>query len=138
MSLDCVHAEDQVIIKNVVKVIESLKKSKVFTSWSIEPPKNGYYMLYAYINEAVDYDISRAELDLITMVNPLRIVNSGVSRSNGKTKVAIKISDRNEPVLIVETEFVSLRKRMRFDTSSTPTSSAVVSSSAAATTTPSL
>ena len=112
--LDNVHKEDQVIVQNVVAAIESLKAEKILLSWTVETNIPGFYILNAYINDAVDCDFSKTELETIHDVNPLRVVGASVARVAGKMRIRVKISDRNEPLMLTETQIVAVRKRSRW------------------------
>jgi len=111
--LDNVHIEDRVIIRNVVAAIEALKMEKILLSWTVDVTQGGY-AVNAYINDAVDCELSKGELDTIHDVNPLRIISSSVARVGGKLRIKVRVSDRNEPLMLTETQVVSVRKRARW------------------------
>ena len=111
--LDNVHAEDRVIVNNVVVAIEALKVEKILLSWSCDVGP-GCYMINAYINDAADCEFSKAELETIHDVNPLRVLSAGVARTAGKLRLKVRISDRNEPLMLTETQVVAVRKRARW------------------------
>jgi hypothetical protein len=111
--LDNVHAEDQVIVRNVVAAIEALKQDKILLSWTVDS-SNGYYTVNAFINDSADCKFSKTELDTIHDVNPLRVVSASVARTGGKMRVKVRISDRNEPLMLTETQVVAVRKRARW------------------------
>jgi hypothetical protein len=111
--LDNVHAEDQVIVRNVVAAIESLKIEKILLSWAVDTNK-GYYVVNAFINDTADCEFSKAELDTIHDVNPLRVMGAAVSRINGKMRIKVKISDRDEPLMLTETQVLVVRKKARW------------------------
>jgi hypothetical protein len=111
--LDNVHAEDQVIVRNVVAAIEALKQDKILLSWTVDS-SNGYYTVNAFINDSSDCEFSKTELDTIHDVNPLRVVSASVARTGGKMRVKVRISDRNEPLMLTETQVISVRKRARW------------------------
>ncbi len=111
--LDNVHAEDRVIVRNVVAAIEALKLEKILLSWTVDAAQ-GAYTVNAYINDAVDCEFSRAELDTIHDVNPLRVLSASVARTGGKLRLRVRVSDRNEPLMLTETQIVSVRKRARW------------------------
>ena len=113
--LDNVHVEDRVIIRNVVAAIEALKLEKILLSWTVDVTQGGY-AVNAYINDSVDCEISKAELDTIHDVNPLRIIGASVARNAGKLRVKVRVSDRNEPLMLTETQVLSIRKRSRWAT----------------------
>jgi hypothetical protein len=111
--LDNVHAEDQVIIRNVVAVIELLKIEKILLSWAVDT-NQGYYTISAFINDTSDCEFSKAELDTIHDVNPLRVISAAVSRISGKMRIKVKVSDRNEPLMLTDTQVVVVRKKARW------------------------
>ena len=51
VALDNVHAEDKIIIKNVVAAIEALKPEKILLSWTVDAVM-GAYVVNAFINDA--------------------------------------------------------------------------------------
>ncbi len=113
VALDNVHAEDKFIIKNVVAAIEALKPEKILLSWTVDAAM-GAYIVSAFINDTVDCEFSRAELDTIHDVNPLRVISASVARVTGKLRLKVRVSDRNEPLMLTETQIVSVRKRARW------------------------
>jgi hypothetical protein len=111
--LDNVHAEDRVIIRNVVAAIEALKLDKILLSWTVDVAQGGY-AVNAYIADGVDCEFSKAELDTVHDVNPLRVLSASVARVGGKLKLKVRVSDRNEPLMLTETQVVAVRKRARW------------------------
>ena len=112
--LDNVHAEDRVIIRNVVAAIEALKLEKILLSWTVDAVQQGCYAVNAYIADGVDCEFSKAELDTIHDVNPLRVLSASVARVGGKLKLKVRVSDRNEPLMLTETQVLAVRKRARW------------------------
>ena len=122
MLLDNVHPEDRIIVKNVVAAIESLKPEKILLSWTVDThtlpsSSSTSYIVNAYINDTDDCEFSRAELDTIHDVNPLRVISASVARSAGKLRLKVRVSDRNEPLMLTETQILSVRKRSRWTSS---------------------
>jgi len=111
--LDNVHAEDRVVVRNVVAAIEALKTEKILLSWTADTGPGGY-VVNAYINDSADCEFSRAELDTIHDVNPLRVLSASVARIGGKLRLKVRISDRNEPLMLTETQVLTVRKRARW------------------------
>jgi hypothetical protein len=70
----------------------------------------------AYINDAADCDFSRAELDTVHEVNPLRVLSASVARVAGKLRLKGRDPDRNEPLMLTETQVLTVRKRARWAT----------------------
>ena len=113
--LDNVHVEDRVVIRNVVAAIEALKLEKILLSWTVDVVQGGY-AVNAYINDSIDCELSKAEIDIIHDVNPLRVLSSSVVRTGGKMRIQVRVSDRNEPIMLTETQVVTVRKRARWAT----------------------
>ena len=111
--LDNVHAEDQIIVRNVVAAIESLKLEKILLSWAVEA-NQGYYIVNAFIKDTEDCEFSKTELDTIHDVNPLRVISAAVARTGGKMRIKVRISDRNEPLMLTETQVLVVRKKARW------------------------
>ena len=115
-TMDNVHPEDRIIIRNVVAAIEALKADKILLSWNVESPERGggFYTVNAYVNDTADCEFSRQELDSIHDVNPLRVVCASVARSGGKLRLKVRVSHRDEPLILTETQIVNVRKRARW------------------------
>jgi hypothetical protein len=111
--LDNVHAEDQIIVRNVIAAIEALKLEKILLSWTVDAAQ-GYYTVNAYINDTADCEFSKTELDTIHDVNPLRVLSASVARLAGKMRIKVRISDRNEPLMLTETQVLVVRKKARW------------------------
>ena len=111
--LDNVHVEDRVIIRNVVAAIEALKAEKILLSWTVDAANNAY-TVNAYITDSFDCEFSRADLDTIHDVNPLRVMSASVARVGSKLRLKVRVSDRNEPLILTETQVVCVRKRSRW------------------------
>lgn len=109
--LDGVHDEDKPIVKNVIAVVEQLK-DKMFKSWSCSVAK-GYYVLTVYFHDG-DWELSSRELDTIYEVNPLRVTSVCLQSLGQKITLRVKISDRNEPIMLTDTQLVYVRKRSRW------------------------
>ena len=111
--MDAVHAEDKIIVQNVIAAIEALKVDKILLSWQVDTGIKGY-VVNALINDTVDCEFSKAELDTIHDVNPLRVLSAGVARVGGKLRLKVRVSDRNEPLMLTETQVLTVRKRARW------------------------
>lgn len=112
--LDGVFEEDMNLINNCVHVLEKIKPDKVFTTWSCvksNPP--GFYIITSYLNEK-DFEFSARELEVIHEVNPVRVIAVTLSRQAGVCSVQIKVSDKNQPIVLTETQITTIRKRARW------------------------
>lgn len=110
--LEAVHEEDRPIVRNVISALNILKKTKIFSSWNCTVVKR-FYIITAYFVEG-EWEIGTKELDLIYDVNPLRVLSVSFQFVNQKHSLKIKISDRDEPIMMTETELVHVRKRTKW------------------------
>jgi hypothetical protein len=110
--LEGVHEEDRPIVRNVIASLEAIRKAKLFTSWSCSVGK-GHYIVTAYLTDT-DWELGSRELETIHDVNPLRVVSVCVQSQAKRPSVRVKISDRNEPLMLTETQLVHVRKRSRW------------------------
>jgi len=110
--LEAVHEEDRPIVRNVVAALEIMKKAKLFTSWTCTVTA-GSYVVTAYLTDA-DWELGTRELDTVAEVNPLRVLSVSVQRLASRMAVRVRISDRNQPLMLTETQLVHVRKRSRW------------------------
>lgn len=112
--LENVFDEDKQIIYNCVSVLEKIKPGKIFTTWSCSRSNPiGFYIITSYINEE-DFDFSVRELELVHEVNPLRVISVSLCRQGTALSVQIKVSDKNQPIVLTETQVTHIRKRSRW------------------------
>lgn len=110
--LEGVHEEDRPIVRNVIAALEHVKKAKLFTSWTCTVGR-GHYLITAFLTEA-DWEIGTRELDTLYEVNPLRVLAVSIHNHGQRTSIRVRISDRNEPLMMTETQLVHIRKRSRW------------------------
>ena len=111
--LDSVHQEDRPIVRNVVAAIEALKPEKILMSWTVEL-QGGCYVVNALVSDAVDCEFSKGELDTIHDISPLRVVSASVARIGGKMRIRVRVSHRDEPIMMTETQILTVRKRAKW------------------------
>jgi hypothetical protein len=111
-TLETVLEEDRPIVKNVVQVLQSLQTPSLFTNWTCHVGK-GHYIITAFFVDK-DWDLSHRELELLYDVNPLRIISVIMHHQFQRLSLKIKISDRNSPIILTETQLVSIKKRSRW------------------------
>jgi hypothetical protein len=110
--LERVHEEDRPIVRNVVTAIQAIKREEIFSSWTCLPGK-GHYTVEAHIKD-VDFEFSSRELDMLHDVSPLRILSVSIKMLGGKCSLRVRISDRNEPIMLTETQVLHVRKRSKW------------------------
>jgi hypothetical protein len=104
--------EDRLIIKNVTAAMEAMNKGKLFTSWTCDLGK-GCYIITAHITEA-DCEFSSRELTMLHDVSPLRVLSVSIQRQSGKNSLRVRVSDKDQPLMLTDTQIVHVRKRSRW------------------------
>lgn len=112
LGLEGVLEEDRPIVRNVIAALEAVKRNKLFTSWTCTVGQ-GYYLVTAYMAEG-DWELGARELDTVYEVNPCRVVSVSVANQAQRAAVKVKVSDRNQPLMLTETQLVHVRKRSRW------------------------
>ena len=110
-----VHAEDRVVVRNVLYAAQAcLQGENKLENWAVTL-HDKHYVVNMYLSGGSDFDVNLRDMQLIADVNPLRVVSVNLSRV-GSAAVALRVvvSNRDQPVVITETEVVRLRKRRRF------------------------
>jgi hypothetical protein len=113
MSFDAAHEEDRPILRNVVAGIQSLKKERALTSWNVGLGK-GCYIVTAFVADGVDIEFGSRELEMLHDISPLRVLGVAVGRVGGKLALTVRVSDKDEPLMLTETQVVHVRKRSRW------------------------
>ena len=72
-----------------------------------------HYVVTAYLAEG-DWELGVRELESLFEINPLRVIAVSVQSQGQRSAVKIRISDRNEPLMLTETQLVHVRKRSRW------------------------
>ena len=111
--LDAVHEEDQPIVRNAIAAIQVLKKDKILSTWGVSLEGKSY-LVTAYVQDGVDCEFSARELEMLHDISPLRIKSASVGRIGGKTVLRVRVSHRDEPLVLTESQVVQVRKRSRW------------------------
>ncbi len=112
LGLEGVLEEDRPVVRNVIAALEAVKRTKLFTSWNCVVGQ-GHYLVTAYMAEG-DWELGSRELDTVHEVNPLRVVSVSVATHGQRACVKVRVSDRNQPLMLTETQLVHVRKRSRW------------------------
>lgn len=112
ITLDAVKPEDRSIVRDVVRVMQTLK---ICTSWSVQVVQKGYEV-HGWVQPRDDKDISLDDLEMLEQINPLRVNFSGlrVYASPCKVCILVRVLSTNEPVMLHEKTLVRVRKRSRW------------------------
>jgi hypothetical protein len=113
MNLDAVHDEDKVIVRNVISAIQSLKKDRFWSSWTVVVA-SGCYVVNAFPMENVDFELGSREIDMLHDISPLRVIAVSIGRQGGKVLLRVRVSDKDTPLMLTETQVFHVRKRTRW------------------------
>jgi hypothetical protein len=113
LCLDGVHEEDRPIVRNIIAALEVMKSEKLFTAWTCHVAPGGY-LVTVFIEEGAECEFSARELETVHDVNPLRVLSVSVQRAANRLSLRVRVSDRNAPLLLTETQVLRVRKRSRW------------------------
>ena len=97
-TLDGVRAEDRVLVQDVIRVMQALKKC---TTWSVEVKGTTYEVTGWLEDDKRDKEISLEELDLIQATNHLR-VKAGLKLfgATGRAALCVRVLSHSEPAML--------------------------------------
>ena len=114
MHLDGVHEEDKVIVRNAITALQSIKKDKVLSSWNLNVDSaNKCYVITAFLAD-IDCEFSTRELEILHDISPLRITSVSIGKMGPSVVIRVRVSHRDVPLVITETQIVHVRKRTRW------------------------
>ncbi len=109
-----VHAEDRVVVRNVLYAAQAcLQGDNQLDNWAVTL-NDKHYIVNMYLSNEGDFDVNLRDMQLIADVSPLRVVSVHLS-TVGAAAVALRVvvSNKDQPVMLTETEVVRVRKRRR-------------------------
>ncbi len=109
-----VHAEDRVVVRNVLYAAQAcLQGDNQLDNWAVTL-NDKHYIVNMYLSNEGDFDVNLRDMQLIADVSPLRVVSVHLSKV-GAAAVALRVvvSNKDQPVMLTETEVVRVRKRRR-------------------------
>ena len=113
-NLDAVHEEDRLIVRNVVVALQALRRDqRLFSSWTVGL-QGPCYVVTAFLLESTDYEVGSRELEMIHDVSPLRVQSVAMGRVGGKHVVRVLVVNKDQPLMLTETQVVHVRKRSRW------------------------
>ena len=113
MNLDAnVHADDRVLVRNVIATIVTLHTQNMYHTINIERTQGGYNIV-ARIVDTVDFDIVGVDLHVIEAVSPMRVAGCCIERRNNSLQLRVRVLSHDEPVNVTETLVTHVRKRRR-------------------------
>jgi hypothetical protein len=114
MNLDAnVHADDRVLVRNVIAAIVTLHTQSMYHTVNVERAPGGYNVV-ARIVDGADFDIVGSDLHVIESVSPMRVVTCAIERRSGSLQLRVRILAHDEPVNVTDTLVTHVRKRRRF------------------------
>ena len=110
-ALQGVKQEDRVLVRNVIYMLLACKHpERLCVSWTVKDTRNGYEVT-GFMDK--DFEVWKEDLDLISMVDPLRVQSISIRKSGETPQILIKVLSKTEPVMITELDVVTVHKRRR-------------------------
>jgi hypothetical protein len=112
-ALQGVKQEDRVLVRNVIYVLHACKHpERLCVSWNVSNTRNGYEVS-GFMDSASDFEILKEHLDMIALVDPLRIQSIAIRKAGETTQILIRILSKTEPVMMTELEVLTVQKKRR-------------------------
>jgi hypothetical protein len=112
-ALQGVKQEDRVLVRNVIYVLHACKHpERLCVSWTVNNTRTGYEVT-GFMDPAKDFEVWLEDLELISMVDRLRVQSISIRKSGETPQILIKILSKSEPVMITELDVVTVSKRRR-------------------------
>ena len=112
-SIQGVKQEDRTLVRNVIYLLHACKHpERLCLSWSVSNTRNGYEII-GLLDPAKDFEIFKADLDMISMADQLRIQSISVCKRGDAPQIVIKVLSRSEPIMMTEIEILSIQKKRR-------------------------
>ena len=112
-ALQGVKQEDRNLVRNVIYLLHACKHpERLCMSWSVANTRNGYEVT-GLLDPSKDFEIFKEDLDLIQLVDPLRIQSIAVRKAGDAPQILIKVLSRCEPVMMTELEVLTVQKKRR-------------------------
>eukprot|EP00961_Rhodomonas_salina_P052055 698837-Rhodomonas_salina.2 len=117
VDMSCVTATDYNLVKDVCAVLASLCRCVAgdsATKISVSLRKAQLYCVMATFSKDCVVNISKGELETLTDVNPLRVVESSVMYNCDGLHVKVTVCGYDHPVTVTETALVRIVKKRRW------------------------
>ena len=112
-SIQGVKQEDRTLVRNVIYLLHACKHpERLCLSWSVSNTRNGYEIT-GLLDPAKDFEIFKADLDMISMADQLRVQSISVCKRGDVPQIVIRVLSRSEPIMMTELEVLTVQKKRR-------------------------
>ena len=112
-SIQGVKQEDRTLVRNVIYLLHACKHpERLCLSWSVSNTRNGYEIT-GLLDPAKDFEIFKADLDMISMADQLRVQSISVCKRGDAPQIVIRVLSRSEPIMMTELEVLTVQKKRR-------------------------
>ena len=103
------------IVRNVLYIAQTLlQEGSTLDNWNVVVTEKGY-VVNMYIHKDSEFYITSRDLQAISDVNPSRVMAVGVAKvGSAAVSLRVSISNKDQPIVVEETDVVRVRKRRRF------------------------
>lgn len=114
-ALQGVKQEDRVMVRNVIYMLHACKHpERLCVSWTVASNKTRTgYEVTGFMDPSKDFEVSKEELDLIELADPLRIQGISIRKTGDTHQIFIRVLSKSEPVMMTELDVVTIQKRRR-------------------------
>jgi hypothetical protein len=110
-SLQGVRQEDRTLVRNVIYLLHACKHpERLCMSWSVTNKGKWYEITGLLFN---DFEIFKDELDMIKLVDLLRVQHISIRKTGESVQIVIKVLAMSEPIMMTEMEVLTIQKKRR-------------------------
>lgn len=112
---------DKQLVRNVLTVLWSMNMhGGSCLSWQVQQRKDGFLVLVSF---GTTFSVAVQDMQMVMDVSPMRVVSVTVRNPENNTiadgkavgaVLAVKVLDKNQPIVISETEILRIRKKRKF------------------------
>ena len=108
-----VKQEDRTLVRNVIYLLHACKHpERLCLSWNVSNTRSGYEIT-GLLDPAKDFEIFKADLDMISMADPLRVQSISICKRGDAPQIVIRVLSKTEPIMMTELEVLTIQKKRR-------------------------
>ena len=113
VDLSCVAVDDQYLVKDVCAVMAAVRKD--VSASEIRVTATGQvYSIVASFNKGATVEVTKAEMETITDVNPLRVTCVSLVVDGSQTYLKARVCSMDHPITVTETTLVRVIKKRKW------------------------
>lgn len=113
VDLSSVAVDDQCLIKDVCAVVAAIREDLVVTDFRISVSGQIYHIVAEFPKGGV-VELTKAEMETITDVNPLRVTSVSALFDGSQMCLKVRVCSMDHPITITETALVRVVKKRKW------------------------